>query len=70
MDTKSLVISFATTFAVALVVGVIVTFLWNLIFHGMAAVDWETSLRLAVILGIVLGIVLPLARLWEKKTKK
>lgn len=32
----------------------IVTFLWNLIGHGVSTVDWETSFRLAIMFGVVL----------------
>jgi len=58
MKVKNLLTSVAITFAVALVVAAIVTYLWNLLAHGQSTVDWETSFRLA----IILGIVLPLAR--------
>jgi len=47
--------NFAITFAVVLVVSVIVTFLYSLIVHGAGVIDWETSFRLAIILGIVLA---------------
>jgi hypothetical protein len=51
--TKS-AIDFAITFALVLVVSVAVTFLYSLIVHGAGVIDWETSFRFAVILGIVL----------------
>ncbi len=54
MNIKNLVVEFVTVFAVTLVTSAIVTFLWNLIGHGTSAVDWETSLRFAIILGIIL----------------
>ena len=54
MNTKKLVVEFGIVFAVTLVTTAIVTFLWNLIGHGESAVDWETSLRFAVVFGIVL----------------
>ena len=63
MNVKELLIGFVMTFGVTLVVSAIVTFLWSLIFHGAAAIDWETSFRFA----IILGIALPLARAWEGK---
>jgi hypothetical protein len=53
MDIKKLLINFITTFALTLVVTAIVTFLYSLIVHGAGIVDWETSFRLAIILGIV-----------------
>ncbi len=54
MNLKRLVSEFATVFAVALVTTAIVTFLWNIIGHGASVIDWETSLRFAIIFGIIL----------------
>ncbi len=56
MKIKNLLIGFVTIFAVTLLVAAIVTYLWNLGFHGTAAIDWETSFRLAIILGIALPV--------------
>jgi hypothetical protein len=41
-------------FAVTLIVSVIVTLLSNLIVHGASTVDWETSIRFAILLAIIL----------------
>ncbi|UCE18001.1 MAG: hypothetical protein JSV84_14215 [Gemmatimonadota bacterium] len=49
------IIEFLLTFVLALVVTSIVSVLWNLIVHGQGTVDWATSFRF----GIVLGILLP-----------
>ena len=57
MNIKKLLIDFVTTFALILVVATIVTYLWNLIRYGQSAVDWETSFRLAIILGIALPVI-------------
>jgi len=65
MKIKSFLIGFVTTFAVTLVVAAIATYLWNLIAHGQSAVDWETSFRFA----IILGIALPVARAMTSKGK-
>ena len=65
MKIKSFLIGFVTTFAVTLVVAALVTYLWNLIAHGQSAVDWETSFRFA----IILGIALPVARAMTSKGK-
>jgi len=65
MKIKSFLIGFVTTFALIFVVAAIVTYLWNLILHGQSAVDWETSFRLA----IILGIALPGARAMTSKGK-
>ena len=42
-------------FVLAFVVTSIVSLLWNLLAHGQSTVDWATSFRF----GIVLGILLP-----------
>jgi len=57
MNIKKLLISFVTIFAVTLVVAAIVTFLYSLIVHGAGTIDWETSFRLAIILGIVVPVI-------------
>jgi hypothetical protein len=54
MYIKKLVVEFGTVFAVALVTVAFVTFLWNLIGHGVSTIDWETSFRFAIIFGIIL----------------
>ena len=65
MRFKRFLIDFARVFAVTFVVTAIVTYLWNLIAHGQSAVDWETSFRFA----IILGIALPVARIMASKEK-
>ena len=47
------------------VVAAIVTYFWNLIAHGQGVVDWETSFRLA----IIIGIALPVTRIMPFKRK-
>lgn len=54
MKIRKLLIDFVITFAIALVVSEIVTFLYNLLVHGAGTVDSETSFRFAIILGIAL----------------
>lgn len=54
MNITKLAIEFVTVFVVALVTTAIVTFLWNLIGHGASVIDWETSFRFAIVLGIIL----------------
>jgi hypothetical protein len=56
MDMKRLLVEFVTVFAVSLIVSVIVTLLWNLAFHGVGTIDWETSFRFATLLGIILPV--------------
>ncbi len=54
MSTRDLVVEFLTAFAIALVAGSLVTFLWNFIGHGESIVDWETSFSFAILFGIIL----------------
>ena len=56
MNFKKTIIRFIRVFAISLLVTLGVTFLWNLFFHGTAKVDWETSFRFAILLGIILPI--------------
>ena len=56
MDFKRTIVGFIRVFAISLLVTLGITFLWNLIFHGTAKVDWETSFRFAILLGIILPI--------------
>ena len=67
MSIRQLLIDFSITFAVTLVVAVVVTSLWSLIFHGAGTIDWETAFRFALIFGITFGIVLPRTRARESK---
>lgn len=53
MTFKEGIIAFFSGFAITLIVSVAVTYLWSLCFHEMATIDWETSLRQAIILGTV-----------------
>jgi len=57
MHKLGLLIDFVITFVITLMVAIIVTLLWNLIAHGSANIEWTTSFRLAIILGIALPIV-------------
>jgi hypothetical protein len=34
-----------------------VTWLWNLVFHRVGAIDWETSFRLAIVFGIIMPLM-------------
>ena len=61
MNAKKFLADFGLTFVVAFLVAVLVTFIWSLMVHGAGGVDWETSFRLA----IILGIVLPLTRSFQ-----
>ena len=50
---KRLLVDVLIVFSVSLVVSIVVTALWNLVGHRAGAVDWETSVRLAILLGII-----------------
>ena len=56
MDLKKIGIGFITVFSITLLVCMGVTFLWSLIFHGVAIIDWETSFRFAIVFGIIFPI--------------
>jgi hypothetical protein len=53
MNIKRLFVDFGTVFAVTLIVSVIVTLFSNLIVHGASTIDWDTSIRSAVLFGII-----------------
>jgi hypothetical protein len=54
MNVKRLLVDALTVFSVTLVVCIIVTVLGNLIVHKAGTIDWETSFRFAIVLGIML----------------
>ncbi len=57
MDLKKNATKFITVFVVTFLVSLGVTFLWDLVFHGIKTVDWETSFRFAIVLGIIFPII-------------
>jgi hypothetical protein len=54
MVIKRILVDVVNVFALTLIVSVSVTLLWNLIVHGASTIDWETSIRFAVLFGIIL----------------
>jgi hypothetical protein len=56
MKIKEFLRGFVVTFVLAFIVSAIVSYLYALIAHGEGVVDWESSVRL----GLILGIALPL----------
>lgn len=66
MNLKQFLVGFVTVFALTLVVAAIVSFLYSLIAHGTAVVDWELAVRLA----IIFGFILPITRALEGREKK
>jgi hypothetical protein len=59
MKTLKYFLEFLLIFAVAFVTCAVVTYLYNIIFHAQANVNWDTAVQL----GIILGIVIP----WVKR---
>lgn len=57
MKLKELLLDFSVTLLVSFGVSVFVTFLYNLIVHNESNPDWETSVRLSVILSIIFPIL-------------
>lgn len=57
MNNRGWFMEFLVTGIVTLVVTILVTLIWNLIAHRVPMVDWATSFRLAIILGIALPTV-------------
>jgi hypothetical protein len=54
MSIRKSAIEFTLVFVVTLVIVTVVTFLWNLIGHGIKIINWETSFRFTIIFGILL----------------
>ncbi len=46
---------FALYFGLVLVVAAIITWFWNVFFHGQGGISWQTAFTLAIILGLVLA---------------
>ncbi len=63
MNLKNIAIGFVTVGPIVLVVSIIVAYLYSLVVHGNGQMDWELSLRLA----IIFGIALPIIREMDKK---
>ena len=53
MSLRRWVVDVVTVFSATLVVSMVVSVLWNLIAHKTTAIDWETSVRFAIVLGII-----------------
>jgi uncharacterized membrane protein YadS len=54
MNIKRLLVDVVIVFSVSLVVSAVVSLLWNLVERRASTIDWETSLRFAIVLGIIL----------------
>jgi len=53
MRFKRLLVDVVTVFFVSLLVSVLVSLLLNLVLHRASTIDWETSFRFAIVLGII-----------------
>lgn len=62
MNMRAMVWDCLATFSLAVVVGAIVTFLWSLIAHGSAMIDWETSVTLGFVMSAVQA-----SRSWQER---
>jgi hypothetical protein len=54
MIIRRVLVDFLNVFVLTLIVSVIVTLFSNLIVHGASTIDWETSIRFAILFGIIL----------------
>lgn len=57
MNFKKVLISFVIGFVITLIVSGLVTYLYSLGFHETAKIDWKTSFRLAISLGILFTVI-------------
>jgi Mg2+ and Co2+ transporter CorA len=57
MNPKNVLTGFLTIAPIVFIVSLVVSYLYGMLVHGSGAVDWEASVRLAIIFGIVLPIV-------------
>jgi hypothetical protein len=57
MNAKKGLLTFLLVFSIVLLLGMGISYLWSLFFHAEAAINWETSFQLSLIMGIILGIV-------------
>ena len=53
MKVGQIIFEFIVIFVIAFLVSSGVSFLWNFLFHGVSQVDWETSSRMGIILGVI-----------------
>jgi hypothetical protein len=54
MNFKRIAVGSVTAFTATLLVGAVVTLIWNLGLHGRSIIDWSTSLRIAIVMGLIL----------------
>jgi ABC-type spermidine/putrescine transport system permease subunit II len=54
MNIKRIVVGSLAAFAATLLTCAVVTLMWNLALHRRGTIDWSTSFRFAIVLGILL----------------
>jgi len=54
MNIKRIVVDSLAAFTVTLLTCAVVTLMWSLSHHRPGIIDWETSFRFAIVLGIIL----------------
>ncbi len=62
MNLKNILRGFVVYFGLVIIVSAVVSYLYSLVAHGHGTIDWQSSFRLAIILGIALPIVSELER--------
>jgi hypothetical protein len=63
MNFKQFLFAFCLVAPIVLIVSLVVGYLYGFLVHGVGLLEWESSIRFA----IILGIVLPLIRQVDKK---
>jgi hypothetical protein len=54
MNVKRFVVSAITVFCIALAICIAVTWVWNVVGHRANIIDWETSVRFAILFAIII----------------
>ena len=54
MYLKKILVGSVSAFAATLMTCAMVTLIWNLLIHRRSTIDWSTSFRFAIVLGIIL----------------
>jgi hypothetical protein len=57
MNLKQIFFAFCLIAPIVLFVSLVVAYLYGVLAHGAGVMEWESSIRFAIILGIVLPII-------------
>lgn len=63
MNVRRFVAGFSVIAPIAFVVSLVVAYVYGLLVHGVGTLEWESSIRIA----LILGITLPTIRLMNRK---